>query len=114
VLLNLLLNARKSLADWPEPKIAVSTRSIQGRVEICVEDNGPGVPEAIRDRIFDPFFTTREASQGTGLGLSIAFDIVRGHNGELVHEAPADGGARFVVKLPIRAGALGAPHLLSS
>jgi PAS domain S-box-containing protein len=114
VLLNLLLNARKSLADWPEPKIAVSTRSIQGRVEICVEDNGPGVPEAIRDRIFDPFFTTREASQGTGLGLSIAFDIVRGHNGELVHEAPADGGARFVVKLPIRAGSLEAKHRPSS
>lgn len=114
VLLNLLLNARKSLADWPDARISVRSRSTPGWVEICVEDNGPGVPESIRHRIFDPFFTTRDASQGTGLGLSIAFDIVRGHDGELVHIAPAEGGARFVVKLPIRAGSLEARNLLSS
>jgi PAS domain S-box-containing protein len=103
VLLNLLLNARISLADRPEPRIMVSTRQKSGWIEICVEDNGPGVPEAIRTRIFDPFFTTRDPSKGTGLGLAIAVDIVHGHNGELVHEAPAAGGARFVVRVPVRA-----------
>ena len=101
VLLNLVLNATKSLANSPDPRIWVSTKLVEGRVEIHVQDNGPGVPEAIRDQIFDPFFTTREPNQGTGLGLAIAFDIVRDHNGELLHEAPTEGGACFVVKLPI-------------
>lgn len=101
VLLNLLLNARISLADWPEPTISVSSRQTQAGIEICVEDNGPGVPESIRDRIFDPFFTTRDPSKGTGLGLAIAVDIVRNHNGELILETPTAGGARFIVKLPI-------------
>jgi PAS domain S-box-containing protein len=103
VLLNLLLNAKKSLADRPDPRIMVSTRFEQGRIEVCVEDNGPGVPEEIRSRIFDPFFTTREPNQGTGLGLAIALDIVRDHKGELVHETPVGGGARFIVKLPVSA-----------
>lgn len=114
VLLNLLLNAKKSLADSLEPKISVSTRPVQGWVEICVEDNGPGVPESIRTRIFDPFFTTREPNEGTGLGLAIAFDIVRDHNGELIHEAPSGGGARFVVRLPDASLQPDATKLLSS
>ena len=101
VLLNLLLNAKKSLADWPERRITLSTRLVDERVEISVEDNGPGVPEEIRDRIFDLFFTTREPNQGTGLGLAIAFDIARAHNGDLVHETPETGGARFVLRLPV-------------
>jgi PAS domain S-box-containing protein len=101
VLLNLLLNAKKSLADRTEPRITVTTRQVDERVEVCVEDNGPGVPEEIRERIFDLFFTTREPNQGTGLGLAIAFDIARAHNGDLVHETPADGGARFVLRLPV-------------
>jgi len=101
VLLNLVLNAKKSLEGLPDPCIWVSTHLEDGRIEIRVQDNGPGVPEEIRDQIFDPFFTTRDPNQGTGLGLAIAFDIVRDHNGELLHEAPAEGGARFIVKLPI-------------
>jgi two-component system NtrC family sensor kinase len=83
----------------------VTTRQVDERVEVCVEDNGPGVPDEIRDRIFDLFFTTREPNQGTGLGLAIAFDIARAHNGDLVHETPADGGARFVLRLPVPARA---------
>lgn len=101
VLLNLFLNAKKAVEGWPVPRIRTTTRLVDGQIEIRVEDNGPGVPAAIRDKIFDPFFTTGAPNEGTGLGLAIAFDIVRAHGGLLEYEAPEGGGARFVVRLPV-------------
>jgi nitrogen fixation/metabolism regulation signal transduction histidine kinase len=66
---------------------------------VSVEDNGPGVPEAARERIFQPFFTTR--SQGTGLGLAIVQKIVVLHNGRVaVHDARG-GGASIQISIPI-------------
>jgi len=100
VFLNLFLNARHALRGRPGATIVASTRACDDQVEIRVEDNGPGVPEALRDRIFDPFFTTRPPNEGTGLGLSIAFDIVGEHGGTLELESPETGGACFVVRLP--------------
>jgi PAS domain S-box-containing protein len=103
VLLNLFLNAQHALVDRAGARIVVSTAVADGGVEIRVADNGPGVPEPIRDKIFDPFFTTSAPNHGTGLGLSIAFDIVREHGGSLELTNPADGGACFVVRLPASA-----------
>jgi signal transduction histidine kinase len=103
VLLNLFLNAQHALVDRAGARIVVSTAVADGGVEIRVADNGPGVPEPIRDKIFDPFFTTSAPNHGTGLGLSIAFDIVREHGGSLELTNPADGGACFVVRLPVSA-----------
>jgi PAS domain S-box-containing protein len=100
VLLNLFLNAQHALADRPDARIVVSTSVRDGGVEIRVADNGPGVPEAIRDKIFEPFFTTSPPNRGTGLGLTIAFDIVTEHGGSLVLESPREGGACFVIRLP--------------
>jgi signal transduction histidine kinase len=74
-----------------------------GWLEAAVADTGPGVPEAIQDRIFDPFFTTKEVGQGTGLGLSISYGIVREHGGEIRAENRPEGGAVFVVRLPLAA-----------
>jgi signal transduction histidine kinase len=69
------------------------------RVEIC--DNGPGVPEDVRERIFDPFFTTKPVGEGTGLGLDLAWNIiVKKHRGDLrVESVPGD--TRFIVLLPL-------------
>jgi PAS domain S-box-containing protein len=103
--LNLLLNARQALASREDARIRVASRVARDEerrwIVIEVEDNGPGVPPAVRDQIFDPFFTTRSPGEGTGLGLSIAFDIVRDHDGTLELGVPASGGATFVIRLPV-------------
>ena len=81
----------------------MSTRALGNPVEIRVEDNGGGIPEAIRDRIFEPFFTTKPTGSGnTGLGLSLSYEIVtQGHGGTLSVESEEGQGATFVVTLPV-------------
>src|SRR4030095_5434069 len=90
VVLNLVNNAfyavtEKQRQDIPgyEPTVIISTKKLNGKVEIGVKDNGNGIPQKIQDKIFQPFFTNKPPGQGTGLGLSLAYDIVRGHGGEL-------------------------------
>lgn len=101
VLLNLYQNARRY--QRPGLPVDVKVRGRDGAVEIAVEDDGEGIPEANRERIFDPFFTT--STKGTGLGLAISRKIAREMGGDLYFE-PKEPGARFVVVLkPGRAGA---------
>ena len=69
---------------------------------VSVEDNGPGIPQAARERIFQPFFTTR--SQGTGLGLAIVQKIVVLHNGRVVVADARGGGASLQMSIPIAEG----------
>jgi signal transduction histidine kinase len=99
VFVNLLHNARQALRDRPRGAIRVHSRRAVDRIEISVEDDGPGVPRAVRHRVFDPFFTTKGPAEGTGLGLAIAYDIVRAHGGVLELAPTAATGARFVVHL---------------
>lgn len=104
VVTNLLNNAFDSLRAnrIKSPLIIVSTRRTASEVRIEVFDNGPGVPVEIRERIFEPFFTTKPPGQGTGLGLSLSYDVVvRAHRGMLVLESPPEGGARFIITLPV-------------
>lgn len=71
-----------------------------GRVAVIrVSDDGPGIPEAIRQRVFEPFFTTKE--EGTGLGLSIVARIIEEHGGSVAVESIEGQGAAFVISLPI-------------
>jgi two-component system, NtrC family, sensor kinase len=89
-----------------KPTILVSTSysPLQGgqggRVQISISDNGPGIPDAIKDKIFQPFFTTKPTGQGTGLGLSLAYDIVKAHGGELRVESNQNEGTNFTITLP--------------
>jgi two-component system, NtrC family, sensor kinase len=70
-------------------------------VEICVKDNGIGIPDEIKDKIFQPFFTTKPTGQGTGLGLSLSYDIVtKGHGGKLKVESRPGEGTEFIIELP--------------
>lgn len=72
-------------------------RAPSNRAEILVSDNGPGVPEHIRERIFEPFFTTR--TRGNGIGLAIVKNVVEAHAGG-VRLAAAGPGATFIIDLP--------------
>jgi signal transduction histidine kinase len=106
VLLNLINNAfyavsekaKKGIPDY-KPQVVVSTGWVDGKVEIRVKDNGPGIPEQVRDKIFQPFFTTKPTGQGTGLGLSLSYDIVKAHGGELTMETSINKGTIFIIKL---------------
>jgi len=83
-----------------EPLVIVSTKNLGDKIEISVKDNGPGIPDSIKEKIFQPFFTTKPTGQGTGLGLSLSYDIVKAHGGELKVETMQGNGSLFVVQLP--------------
>ena len=84
-----------------EPTVFVSTKKLNGKVEIKVADNGNGIPQKVLDKIFQPFFTTKPTGQGTGLGLSLSYDIVtKGHGGELKVETKEGEGTVFAILLP--------------
>ncbi len=109
VLLNLVENARDAIAQRTDPdngKITVLTRAGEAgdRVELIVEDNGPGVPADRKDKVFSPYFTTKEHKGGTGLGLAIVHRIVSDHGGRISLTNVLGGGARFTVELPLRNG----------
>jgi signal transduction histidine kinase len=75
--------------------------SEQKWIRITVKDNGPGIPEIIKDKIFQPFFTTKPTGKGTGLGLSLSYDIVRAHGGEIKVQSEEGKGTEFIITLPI-------------
>ncbi|HXF06440.1 MAG TPA: ATP-binding protein [Blastocatellia bacterium] len=70
-------------------------------VEIIVADDGPGIPPDLLHRIFEPFFTTKPVGQGTGLGLSISHSIIEQHGGRISAGNRSEGGAEFVIELPL-------------
>ena len=70
-------------------------------VRIEVADDGPGIPPEDLPRIFNPFFTTKAPGEGRGLGLSVAYSVVAEHEGRLWAENRPEGGAVFIVELPI-------------
>ena len=86
--------------DNYEPTVSVSTRNINGKVEIKVSDNGNGIPQKIKDKIFQPFFTTKPTGQGTGLGLSLSYDIIKAHGGTLSVESNEREYTHFILQLP--------------
>jgi signal transduction histidine kinase len=107
VLLNLLVNAGHAIADRAERseegRIVVRTRAKGDVALIEIEDNGGGIPVAVRSRIFDPFFTTKEVGRGTGQGLAISRSIiVGGHGGTLTFRTEVGSGTIFVVELPFQ------------
>jgi signal transduction histidine kinase len=84
-----------------KPEVIVSTLKLDGKIEIRVQDNGPGIPEHVRDKIFQPFFTTKPTGEGTGLGLSMCYEIIKkGHGGILRVETEVGKGTEFIVEIP--------------
>ena len=101
VLLNLINNGMDAVQDLRSDSrlLTVTTAARNGAGEILVEDNGPGIPELIKDRLFDSFFTTRR--EGLGMGLSICRSIIESLGGHISAENRDEGGARFRISLPL-------------
>ncbi len=97
---NLLDNAVRHAPEHGLVRLSVR-RNAAGALAIEVEDNGPGVPEALQGQLFEPFATGRP--DGTGLGLALAREVALAHGGDLHHRARAGGGAHFLIELPWRA-----------
>jgi two-component system nitrogen regulation sensor histidine kinase GlnL len=108
---NLLTNAFEAMGG--RGQVAISAQQLVGEeepaaggemhtvpmIQVEVADSGPGIPADVIDRIFSPFFTTKP--QGSGLGLAIVRKIVDAHDGRIDVSAPAEGGTRFRVTLPV-------------
>ncbi len=115
VMMNLLANAIDALEEGTTKRtfqetqdhpsqITIRTSLLNNQwVKIAIADNGPGIPEDIKERIFDPFFTTKPIGKGTGIGLSISYQIiVNKHDGKFECFSTPDQGTEFVIQIPIR------------
>ncbi|MBQ4831226.1 HAMP domain-containing protein [Alteromonas sp. MMG017] len=102
VVTNLLINAGQAIESTGiQGAITITTREVDGNVELSVQDTGCGIESSHLDKLFNPFFTTKPEGQGTGLGLSISFGIAQEHGGTL-HASSKDGeGSCFTLSLPI-------------
>jgi Signal transduction histidine kinase len=81
--------------------VTVTSKRVNGVVELKVSDNGNGMPQKVVSKIFQPFFTTKPTGEGTGLGLSMSYDIVtKGHGGEIKVETKEGEGSEFIIQLP--------------
>ncbi|MEN8143148.1 MAG: ATP-binding protein, partial [Thermodesulfobacteriota bacterium] len=96
VFLNIILNAIDVLEM--DGRINLIIRAEEKEMVIVVSDNGPGIPENMRQDIFQPFVSAKE--HGTGLGLSISAKIIEGIGGQISVSESGEGGACFAVSLP--------------
>ncbi|MFT6186231.1 MAG: signal transduction histidine kinase/class 3 adenylate cyclase [Cryomorphaceae bacterium] len=105
VVLNLANNAFDAMRDKAKndssylAELSVGSKRKGERVEISISDNGPGIPDAIKDKILQPFFTTKKGTDGTGLGLSITNDIIKAHGGEINIDSSQGKGTTFSIHL---------------
>jgi signal transduction histidine kinase len=122
VVLNLVRNAAQEMArkeqttpaleEGYQPRLTLRSSLAQNEhgqkaheqmVRLEIEDNGPGFPEGAQSQLFEPFFTTKDEGEGTGLGLWLCWSIiVEQHQGRIWGEPSSEGGARFVIELPVQ------------
>ena len=105
--LNLISNGfhaatrRKARTGESEPTFSATTSNLGNKVEICVRDNGTGIPAAVKEKMFNPVFTTKPAGDGTGPGLSMSHDIVvKQHSGKIDVITEPGASTEFIFMLP--------------
>lgn len=98
VILNILVNAAQAMDK--SGAIIIRTAETEKGIRIEIEDNGPGMPDSVKEKIFDPFFTTKEIGKGTGLGLSLSYGIIAKHKGSITVESELGLGTTFIIELP--------------
>jgi PAS domain S-box-containing protein len=98
VLLNFMMNAAEAMKGKGEIALVTRHDGEQDKSIVLVEDNGPGIPENLRDKIFEPFFSTKGTN---GLGLAVSWGIIERHLGTIEVEMSPSGGACFRIIFPI-------------
>jgi signal transduction histidine kinase len=113
VFINLMKNAVEAMEaggnlsirtrHLPPPISGTSERGKKDRgyVEVQFKDDGPGIPDAIKEKLFDPYVSTKEGGH-SGLGLSVAYNIIKSMHGRIVCERAAEQGTIFKIELPIQ------------
>ncbi|MBI2553509.1 MAG: GAF domain-containing protein [Candidatus Rokubacteria bacterium] len=102
VFLNLVQNAHQAMKEAHDRGTLITrVRSLEAGVRVEILDDGPGISPEHLPRLFDPFFTTKPPGVGTGLGLSVSYRIVAEHGGRLWAENRPEGGAAFILELPV-------------
>jgi signal transduction histidine kinase len=102
-LLNLLLNACEVVPPGTG-KIEIGMRRTGENLEIRIEDNGPGIADAVRDRLFEPF-VSHGKENGTGMGLTVVQKILQDHGGDVAVEQTSTSGTTFLVNIPLSSSA---------
>ncbi len=112
ILLNLIVNAAHAIGESAQPgrvgNITVRTGVLEEAVWLEVEDDGSGIPEAIRAKVFDPFFTTKSVGKGTGQGLALVRGVMERHGGRVELWSELGKGSRFRLVFP-KSGAAAPP-----
>lgn len=99
VLVNLVVNAVQAMPEGGD--LTITTKAIDDKVLLIVEDMGVGMSDEVIKQIFIPFFTTKDVGQGTGLGLPVVHGIVTSHGGSIKVESKVGKGTRFEIILPV-------------
>jgi PAS domain S-box-containing protein len=99
--INLIFNAIDAMPEGGTLTLVAQAGDAAQTVSICVKDTGPGIAPEHLSRIFEPFFTTKSEGHGLGLGLSTVYGIVERHHGKVEARNPQEGGALFVITLPV-------------
>lgn len=105
VFINIIQNSAQAMFASDEVSadkwIKINIKDSNEFVKIEIEDNGPGISNALKKKIFDPFFTTKQTGKGTGLGLSVSYFIIKeNHKGEITVDSQMGRGTKFTINLP--------------
>lgn len=101
VLINLLRNALDAVDNAGQKNVSLELERDAGDAVIRIRDSGPGIPAQVALHLFEPFFTTKPSGKGLGLGLAISSSIVQAMNGRLTANNHSEGGAEFVLRIPL-------------
>ena len=110
--LNILTNALQAMEEKQEkagegyqPELRIGSRRLGDGVEFSIRDNGPGIPDDLRERMFEPFVTTKDTGKGTGLGLSLTVDIITRHGGAIEVDSEVGAYTEMRIRLPLQPAA---------
>lgn len=98
VFMNLIVNASQAIEN--KGAITIKTSLENSNIQVCISDNGCGIPKEDLQNIFEPFYTTKPVGFGTGLGLSISYGIIQKHGGTITVQSEVGEGTTFTIHLP--------------